>query len=63
MHLFRGRRRDRRDRGSSVLYRPGVLEAGAPLVSAQRRFTHVHVERASRKLVPIPDATVLQWNV
>jgi acyl-CoA thioester hydrolase len=41
---------------SSVRYRLGVFRAGAPLAAAQGRFTHVYVDRATQKPVPMPDA-------
>ncbi|PZU92876.1 MAG: thioesterase [Chelatococcus sp.] len=39
---------------SSVTYRLGVFRSGADLAAAQGRFTHVHVDRASQRPVPIP---------
>ncbi len=40
---------------SSVTYRVGIFRAGAERAAAQGRFTHVYVERAAQKPVPIPD--------
>jgi acyl-CoA thioester hydrolase len=40
---------------SSVRYLLAVFKAGAETAAAQGRFTHVYVERASQKPVPIPD--------
>ena len=40
---------------SSVRYLLSVFKAGAPLASAQGRYTHVYVERASNRPTPIPD--------
>ncbi len=40
---------------SSVRYRLGVFRAGAATSAALGRFTHVYVERASRKPTPIPE--------
>ncbi|WP_377840909.1 acyl-CoA thioesterase [Bosea sp. UC22_33] len=39
---------------SSVTYRIGIFRQGGGLAAAQGRFTHVYVERASQKPVPIP---------
>lgn len=39
---------------SSVTYRLGVFRSGADLAAAQGRFTHVHVDRAGQRPVPIP---------
>jgi acyl-CoA thioester hydrolase len=39
---------------SSVTYRLGLFRAGEPLTAALCGFTHVYVERASGKPVPIP---------
>jgi acyl-CoA thioester hydrolase len=39
---------------SSVTYRLGLFRAGAGKTAALCRFTHVYVERASGKPVPIP---------
>lgn len=41
---------------SSVRYLLGVFRAGAATATAQGRFTHVYVERATSKPTPIPDA-------
>jgi acyl-CoA thioester hydrolase len=41
---------------SSVTYRLGIFRRGGELAAAQGRFTHVYVERATQKPVPIPDA-------
>jgi acyl-CoA thioester hydrolase len=41
---------------SSVTYRLGIFRAGAEQAAAQGRFTHVYVERATQKPVPIPTA-------
>ena len=40
---------------SSVTYRVGIFRQGGDLAAAQGLFTHVHVERATQKPVPIPD--------
>jgi acyl-CoA thioester hydrolase len=40
---------------SSVRYRLAVFKAGAARASAQGRYTHVYVERASRRPTPIPE--------
>lgn len=40
---------------SSVTYRIGIFREGAEQVAAQGRFTHVYVERAAQKPVPIPE--------
>ncbi|HLJ70660.1 MAG TPA: thioesterase family protein [Roseiarcus sp.] len=40
---------------SSVRYLLAVFKAGAEKAAAQGRYTHVYVERASRKPTPIPD--------
>ncbi|POR50907.1 acyl-CoA thioesterase [Bosea psychrotolerans] len=39
---------------SSVTYRLGIFRQGGQVVVAQGRFTHVYVERATQKPVPIP---------
>ena len=39
---------------SSVTYRIGIFRQGGGQAAAQGRFTHVYVERASQKPVPIP---------
>ncbi len=39
---------------SSVTYRIGIFRQGGEQAVAQGRFTHVYVERASQKPVPIP---------
>jgi acyl-CoA thioester hydrolase len=39
---------------SSVTYRIGIFREGSEQVAAQGRFTHVYVERAAQKPVPIP---------
>lgn len=39
---------------SSVTYRLGIFREGGALAAAQGRFTHVYVERATQKPVPIP---------
>ncbi|WP_439497968.1 acyl-CoA thioesterase [Bosea sp. (in: a-proteobacteria)] len=39
---------------SSVTYRIGIFREGAEQAAAQGRFTHVYVERAAQKPVPIP---------
>ena len=41
---------------SSVRYLLAVFAAGAPLASAQGRYTHVYVERASGRPTAIPSA-------
>lgn len=38
----------------SVTYRIGIFRQGDEQAAAQGRFTHVYVERASQKPVPIP---------
>ena len=40
---------------SSVRYVLSVFKAGAELASAQGRYTHVYVERASGRPTPIPE--------
>ena len=40
---------------SSVTYRIGIFRAGADQASADGRFVHVYVDRATRRPVPIPD--------
>lgn len=39
---------------SSVTYRIGIFRQGGGQAAAQGRFTHVYIERASQKPVPIP---------
>ncbi|MDR6869166.1 acyl-CoA thioester hydrolase [Bosea sp. BE125] len=39
---------------SSVTYRLGIFRQGGQAAAAQGRFTHVYVERATQKPVPIP---------
>lgn len=39
---------------SSVTYRIGIFRQGGAQAAAQGRFTHVYVERAGQKPVPIP---------
>lgn len=39
---------------SSVTYRIGIFRTGGAQAAAQGRFTHVYVERATQKPVPIP---------
>ena len=41
---------------SSVTYRLAVFKAGAEPAAAEGRFTHVYVERATGRPVPIPEA-------
>ena len=41
---------------SSVTYRLGIFAAGQDAAAAEGEFTHVYVERASRKPRPLPDA-------
>lgn len=41
---------------SSVRYDLGVFRAGDPQTCALGEFTHVYVDRATQKPVPIPDA-------
>ncbi len=41
--------------GSSVTYRLGIFAAGAADPAAQGHFTHVYVDRQSRRPVPLPD--------
>ena len=40
---------------SSVRYLLAVFKAGAETAAAQGRYTHVYVERASQKPIPIPE--------
>ena len=40
---------------ASVRYALGAFKAGAPVASAQGRYTHVYVDRASGKPTPIPE--------
>ena len=44
--------------GSSVTYRLGVFAEGSEEAAAQGHFTHVYVDRESRRPVPLPD----QWR-
>ena len=39
---------------SSVTYRIGIFRQGGEQAAAQGRFTHVYVERAGQRPVPIP---------
>ena len=39
---------------TSVRYILAAFKAGAPLAAAQGRYTHVYVERATQRPVPIP---------
>jgi len=39
---------------SSVTYRIGIFRQGGTQAAAQGRFTHVYVERATQRPVPIP---------
>ena len=39
---------------SSVTYRIGIFREGGALAAAQGRFTHVYVDRATQRPVPIP---------
>ena len=39
---------------SSVTYRIGIFRQGGTLAAAQGRFTHVYVDRATQRPVPIP---------
>lgn len=41
---------------SSVVYRLGAFVAGQPEAAAEASFTHVYVDRATRRPVPLPDA-------
>ncbi|MBV8473704.1 MAG: acyl-CoA thioesterase, partial [Hyphomicrobiales bacterium] len=41
---------------SSVRYLLAVFRAGAPIASAQGRYTHVYVERATGRPTAIPEA-------
>ena len=40
---------------SSVTYRLGVFARGAEQAAAEGRFTHVYVERETRRPVPLPE--------
>lgn len=40
---------------SSVVYDLGIFAVGAPEPAAQAHFTHVYVDRASRRPVPLPE--------
>ncbi len=40
---------------SSITYRLGAFVAGIPDVAAEALFTHVLVDRATRRPVPVPD--------
>lgn len=42
---------------SSVTYGIGIFRAGATQAAAAGRFTHVFVDRATNRPMPIPDAT------
>ena len=44
---------------SSVTYRLGIFAEGEDRAAAEGEFTHVYVDRASRKARPVPDA----WRV
>ena len=51
---------------ASVNYRLAVFRAGAPTAAAEGGYTHVYVERASGRPVPIPDAhrrAMEEWRV
>ena len=41
--------------GSSVTYRLGIFAQGSEEPAAQGHFTHVYVDRESRRPVPLPD--------
>ncbi|MCU4178133.1 acyl-CoA thioesterase [Bosea sp. BH3] len=41
---------------SSVTYRIGIFRQGGDQAAAQGRFTHVYVQRAEQRPVPIPEA-------
>ncbi len=41
---------------SSVTYRLGIFAEGQQAAAAEGEFTHVYVDRASRKPKPLPDA-------
>jgi acyl-CoA thioester hydrolase len=41
---------------SSVAYRIGIFRQGADQAAAQGRFTHVYVQRAGQRPVPVPEA-------
>ena len=41
---------------SSVTYRIGIFRQGGEQAAAQGRFTHVYVQRAGQRPVPIPEA-------
>jgi acyl-CoA thioester hydrolase len=41
---------------SSVRYRVGAFAPGADAAAAEGHFTHVYVDRATRRPVPVPDA-------
>jgi acyl-CoA thioester hydrolase len=41
---------------SSVTYRLGAFSAGASEAAAEAQFTHVYVDRATRRPVPLPGA-------
>jgi acyl-CoA thioester hydrolase len=41
---------------SSVTYRLAVFRDGAGMAAAQGRFTHVYVDRATQRPVPVPEA-------
>ena len=40
---------------SSVRYRVGIFDVGHPRTAAHGEFTHVYVDRETRRPVPIPD--------
>jgi acyl-CoA thioester hydrolase len=44
---------------SSVTYRLGVFAPGSASAAAEGHFTHVYVDRAQRRPVPVPEA----WRV
>lgn len=43
--------------GSSVRYEIGLFRNAAETACAQGHFVHVHVDRATQRPVPVPDAT------
>lgn len=42
---------------SSVRYEIGLFRAGEDMPAAEGHFVHVYVDRATRKSVPVPEAT------
>ncbi|WP_244313944.1 acyl-CoA thioesterase [Roseibium denhamense] len=43
--------------GSSVIFRIGLFSGNEPSSAAHGRFVHIHVDRKTRRPLPIPDET------